>query len=106
MDEQTIIHAYDTVTLASESLFKAGEKSIDAKDILENARLEALTNGSIVGKNADEREASAKALLKPLYDQLTESQEHERHMRYLFDQATRHLAKVRDLLRLAEITKI
>lgn len=104
MDDKDIIYAYDTVTLAAEALFQTGENAIHAKDVFEKARLDALLNGSIIGKNADEREASAREFLKPLIDQLSVRQAQERRARYDFDQAMRSVEKVRSLLRLMEIT--
>ena len=104
MNDLDIINAYDTATLAAEAFFQAGEKAINTKAELEAARLEALMTGVIVGKNADEREANAREALKPLFDKLAVYQEQERKARYDFDQAMRHIEKVRSLLRLLEIT--
>lgn len=63
-----------TLKKAIEAHAQATVERLRAKEALEGALAQALVNGDIQGKNAEEREAKARVLLKELYEALAQAE--------------------------------
>ena len=101
--EQKIRYAYSLLSSATSEYHEAAERAILAKSALERARLGGLANGTIEGKNAELREASAMERLADLYAELETAEGEERSARLWLDLARLGVEEIHALLRLAEI---
>ena len=104
MNEEMITNAYEDLALAKEEVFQTGEHTIEKKAALEWRKVDAMQNGEIEGKNAEVRDAAAKALLAPEYEVLELAEKDERKARFDYDMAFIEVERVRAVLRLLEIT--
>jgi len=103
MNEEIINKAYNELAEAKKKLFVVGERAISAKAALEARKVTAIVNGEIEGKNAEAREAAAKALLFLEYEALESAEVDERFARQDYDIAYIEVERVRALLRLQEV---
>ena len=87
----------------SDKLFDASELAIKSKQKLEIGRLTGMANGSIFGKNADEREACAREVIGELFTSYGEAQDTERIAKHDFDQAFLKVELSRARLRILEL---
>ncbi|MCX7850870.1 hypothetical protein [Thermus sp.] len=60
---------------ALEAHYQAQVRALRAKEALEEAVARLTVEGAITGKNAEEREASRRYLLKDLYEEVTRAEE-------------------------------
>lgn len=102
--EFAVKSAYDQVRQTTERLWNATERELAAKTMLEKTKAQMLADGTIQGKNAELREASARDILHSQYTALELAEETVRKARLDFDLARIDLEEMRTLLRLAEVT--
>ena len=94
---------YADLEKSSQKLFEASELFLKAKQKLETERLTGMANGSIFGKNADEREACAREVIPGLFLDYGEAQDTERIAKHDFDQAFLKVELSRARLRILEL---
>ena len=94
---------YADLEKSSQKLFEASELSLKAKHKLEIERLIGLANGSIFGKNADEREACAREVIGGLFVTYGKTQDDERIAKHEFDLAFMKVEMSRTRLRIMEL---
>lgn len=95
--------AYVNLTSAMTQAHAAARAEVDAKRGLEKARLAAITDGRIDGKNAELREAAAREALADLYASLEEAERVASDARLALDLAKLEVERVRALLRITEV---
>ena len=94
---------YSDLEKSSQKLFEASELSLKAKQKLEIERLTGMANGSIFGKNADEREACAREVIPGLFLDYGEAQDKERTAKHDFDRTYLNVELSRSRLRVYEL---
>lgn len=98
----------DIMTTAAElnkaraELFRATEEDAEAARELEDARNQAIVDGLIVGKNAEEREAKAAQVLAEQIGKHRVTAAQVRYARFLYDQASTDFEAVKYMVRLTE----
>lgn len=101
--ELEITKGYELLETAIQGLYEAGENETGARATLETRRLAGLADGTIEGKNADQREASARQVLEAEYLALEHAERTCRSARLVCDLARLEVERVRAQLRLAEL---
>ena len=101
--EHEINKAYDKLSKATNAAFEVGQIAIAARVALDTAKLQGLADGTISGKNADMREASAREVLAEIYASAEAADEAAKETRHTLDLARIEVERVRALLRLAEL---
>lgn len=99
MDEKMIYKAYDGYKRALIAHHQATEEAATANAELEQAKARALYDGLIDGKNAEQREAAARALLPVFYEQQETFATAQRETRLHLELAKIDVEKVEALLR-------
>jgi len=105
MEQQDIYIAVVNVQDAQQDLFYAVEADIEADHALEDARMTAIIEGAIVGKNAEEREAKAATVLQEQIGAHRVTAAKVRHSKMMLDKAVLNLDAVRYTIRLMEVKK-
>lgn len=103
--EHEINDAYRTLANATRDAYRVGENLIAVTAELETAKLAGLRDGTIDGKNAELREAAARAALADLYDGQANAEQENREYQCALALAKIQVEQVRSLLRLAEVMK-
>ncbi|MBI3960246.1 MAG: hypothetical protein HY328_15645 [Chloroflexi bacterium] len=103
--EGEIRDAFTDLANATRDAYRVGENLIGVTAELEAAKLAGLRDGSIDGKNAELREAAARAALADLYDGQANAEQENRECQCALTLAKLEVERVRSLLRLAEVTK-
>jgi len=101
--EQDVRNAYAALYDAMIVYNRAAKELVDAKRKLESERADAISRGMITGKNAEEREASARSVCAPRYTWLEEAETAERLARDTLDTAKLEVEMIRLLVRLISI---
>lgn len=96
--------AYQNLARLMTQAHTAARQEIDAKSELERRRLAAIADGTIDGKNAELREASARQVLADLYETCEQAERVASDAKLALDLARLEVERVRALLRLAELT--
>ena len=94
---------YSQLKTSQREYFEASERYIQTKQILETQKAGGIANGQITGKNADERESSARALIPGLFLDYGEAFDKERKAKFLLDSAYTSVELVRSRLRVLEL---
>lgn len=102
MDTQLIDTVYDTLIRARVSYAEAVEEAITARYILSTARMLALADGSLTGKNEEAREAAARTMFPTLFEAVENKERAERSAKLRLEMAADQVARVRLTLRAAE----
>lgn len=98
----TVCTAVDTATRA---LFAATEQEIEADYELRTARMVALLNGEVAGKNEMEREAGLRRYLPDLHDRVLRLQSLTRTAKLQLDLANLAMSRLRMELRAEELAQ-
>lgn len=106
MKENDIVSAYNELNQATRNAYEAGEHLIDVSAALEAAKLNGMLDGSIDGKNAELREASARKLLASQYAEAGNAERRNREAQHWLSIAKIEVDMVRALLRLQEISGV
>ena len=96
--EIEINQVYSSLIIARNGYREAGEEAITLKTALDIVRAEKILAGTITGKNAEEREASARAQLAEMYDQLERAEHAERYAKCVLDCANIEIDRVKLLV--------
>ena len=96
-------NCYMQLQTSQREYFEASELALKAKQKLETERLTGMANGSIFGKNADEREACAREILGNLFVAYGEAQDKERGAKFLLDSSFTTVELTRAKLRIMEL---
>ncbi len=105
MDEQEINATIVKLQDAQHALFDAIENDTAAVNALEDAKAQAISDGLITGKNAEEREAKAAQVLAEHIGKRRVTEADVRYKRMLLDRAVLNLERVKYTIRLMEVTK-
>lgn len=100
-----IENAVQSLSIAKTSAYQAVVAQAEAQARLEAARARAMREGLIKGKNADERDACARALLPELYAAVEQAEAQLTHAKHEVEMAALGLRRVELLLRLMEAGK-
>jgi hypothetical protein len=103
MDEKHIRHVYDELEAMTQLAFQKGHKEITAEINYEHARLTAISEGKITGKNPDERKAATHFLLEEQEAELIMARDDLAHAKHLLAVARLREAKMKAQLRLEEL---
>jgi hypothetical protein len=90
---------------AQQDLYYAVEAYTEADHALEDARMQAIIDGQIVGKNSEEREAKAATVLQEQIGAHRVTAAKVRHANMMLDKAALNLDAVRYTIRLMEVTR-
>ena len=96
-------NCYTQLQTSQREYFEASELALKAKQKLETERLTGMANGSIFGKNADEREACAREIIPGLFLDYGEAQDKERGAKFLLDSSMVTVELSRARLRIFEL---
>lgn len=105
MDTQEINAVIVKLQNAQIALYDAIENDTDAVYALEDAKAQAISDGLIVGKNAEEREAKAATVLQDQIGKRRVTETAVRYKRMLLDRAVLDYERVKYTIRLMEVTK-
>ena len=105
MDNTTIKGFYSNLKRAKGELHQAVLARIEAKRAFDSARLRGLVDGTIAGKNADVRAASAAEVLAEQQSALRLAEADERNARLTLDLAQLDVDALQTELKLLEITQ-
>ena len=94
---------YSILQTNQRDYYETSEKAIKAKHKLETERLIGLANGTISGKNSDERDASAREVIGELFVAHGKSQDDERGAKFLLDSSAMSVECTRARLRVLEL---
>lgn len=100
-----IKHFADKLNEARTALFNAVEDDITADHALEDARNQAIIDGLIVGKNAEEREAKAAQVLADQIGAHRVTAAKSRYAKMVYDNAECDFTAAKYAIRLAEVEK-
>lgn len=102
---EVTITSYEALKAAVTTAYQAGEATINAKAALEAGRAALLLHGRIDGKNEAQREAQARQLLAPLFDEADAAESASRLARHTLELARLDVESVRAQLRLMEMAE-
>lgn len=105
MDTQEINTTIVKLQDAQIALYDAIENDTAAVYALEDAKAQAIIDGLIVGKNAEEREAKAAQVLADHIGKRRVTESDVRYKRMLLDRAMLNYERVKYTIRLMEATK-
>jgi hypothetical protein len=103
---ELITGAYNALEIAKYALFDAIEEEISKKEMLEQAKTQALMQGpegQINGKNAEIRDAQLGEATKVQFAELKITESKKRECILAFDLASNRCSMYRDLLKLMNI---
>ena len=103
LSESKITSAFDMLKERKVDHFKTVEELAFVKRELESKKLIGLADGTIDGKNAELREASAREKLADLFASVEKAERFEREARLYFDLAQVEVDYLKTILRLAEL---
>jgi len=106
LEEKEAAKAFDNMRDAITFMVGAVEIHYKAKEDYNTKKLMALADGSITGKNTDEREASAIKLLDKEYKKMVNAAEVERAAKEKLDLARLEIERLYMLLRIEELATI
>lgn len=98
--ENEVKQAFERYRKALEEALEAALERSRAKEALEARVAQGLLSGEIQGKNAEEREAKARALYADLYRALAEAEERYQKAKTALEIARSHTEEVSLLVRL------
>jgi hypothetical protein len=104
MNTEKIGIVYCGLMVAKRDYYQASEGALVQRARLESARLKALADGTIQGKNETEREARARELFADAYGIQAELDAGERYARLALDLAQIEVEMVRAQMRAEELT--
>ena len=99
----TIEIAFSDMVESKKEHYRTAEKLANAKAELEKQKLIGLADGTIDGKNAELREASAREKLADLYANAEKAEAAEREARLNLDISQIEVDRLKTILRLAEL---
>jgi hypothetical protein len=102
MDTQEINAAIVVLQDAHTALYDAIENDTAAVYALEDAKAQAISDGLIVGKNAEEREAKAATILQEQIGRRRVTEADVRYKRMKLERATLNYERVKYTIRLME----
>jgi hypothetical protein len=105
MDQRYITTTYQVLLNAMQVHREASEYAIEAREILEVARLKAIRDGYIIGKNEDERKAKLHEILPVQIEDVVQAEAKEREAKFRLDCAQIAVEQMRAELRLEEISQ-
>ena len=105
MDTQEIDAVIVKLQDAQIALYDAIENDTEAVYALEDAKAQAIIDGLIVGKNAEEREAKAAQVLAEHIGKRRVTEADVRYKRMLLDRAVLNYYRVKLTIRLMEVTR-
>ena len=105
MDTREVHEMAAEVMSKQQDLFQAVEADTAAVYALEDAKAQAIIDGSIIGKNAEEREAKAAQVLQPFIGQQRITKAKVAHAKMMLDRAVMNWERVKYTIRLFEVTK-
>lgn len=94
---------YSGFELTMYNYHNASERAIAARSDLERKRLALLVEGKIIGKNEDERKASARTLLSEEYRAVDDADMAERYAKYSLEISQVRVDEVRLTVRALEM---
>ena len=101
--EEAINRVYFLQEASARRMHRAAEDALAKKQDYESKLLAGLMDGSIAGKNQTERDAAARQVLAAEYAAMVDAEQEERAAKLEYDIACLEVARVRALLRLAEM---
>lgn len=103
INESKITQAYEIVATATRRAHETGECVATARFNLETAKLQALYDGRIDGKNEEQRKAASFVMFATLQQELEVCERENRQAKFEFELARLELERARALLRLMEL---
>ena len=94
---------YDNYNNIRDDLFKASEITVKLKKQIADQKAKGLADGSIFGKNVDERDASAREFIGDLYVKAGQAEDDEREIKNEFDHQASLVEFIRFRLRIMEL---